>query len=177
MPLTSADLRRLIESTTLSPAQLVDWLPSEAVDLIGEPGSLVVLEQLTQRALMTLAHDDGACRFLDGTLRCSIYEARPASCRLYPFDPSFGRRGGLRRLRLLGGTECEFEQDGHNDPHALREADARRWAEHRLYLEQISAWNRLQQHRARLGRRLHGAERFFVFLGVLAPSASLCGGA
>ena len=165
VPLTHADLRRLVDATGKPAAEFVAWLPSAAVDLTGEPGSLVVLDHEQSRALMTLAQRDGACASLGADERCTVYAARPASCRLYPFSPSFGRRGGLRRLRLLSGTECDYARDGDNDPHALRVADYQRWAEHRTYLAQIEAWNRRQRHRAILGHRLHGAPEFLAFLG------------
>ena len=165
VPLTQADLRRLVDATGLSAAAFVDWLPSEAVDLTGEPGSLVVLDRAERRVLMALAHRDGACRALGPDDRCTVYAARPASCRLYPFAPSFGRRGGLRRLRLLSGTECDSKRDGLNDPHALREADDRRWAEHRSTLAMILVWNRGQRRRAMLGHHLPGATEFLAFLG------------
>ena len=165
VPLTTADLRRLVDATGQPAAELVDWLPTAHVNLTGEPGSLVVLDHAAGHALMALAQRDGACRFLGGDERCTAYEARPASCRLYPFDPSFGRRGGIRRLRLLSGTKCDYARDGDNDPHALRIADQLRWVEHRTYLAQIDTWNRFQRHRARLGRRLQSARDFLLFLG------------
>ena len=172
VPVTHADLRRLVEATGLDPAQIVDWVPTGAVDLVGEPGSLVVLDHADGRALMALAQNAAACRFLGADERCEVYAARPANCSLYPFAPSFGRRGGLRRLRLLSGTNCDFGRDGDNDPHALREADAQRWAEHRAFLVQISIWNRGQRHRSRLGHRLRGAREFFEFLGFSAQATS-----
>jgi len=165
VPLTTADLGRLVEQTGQPAAEIVAWLPTDAVDLTGEPGSLVMLEQTSPRSLMTLAQRGGECRFLAADARCSVYEARPASCQLYPFDASFGPRGGLRRLRLLGGTRCEYARDGHNDPHALREADQRRWVEHREYLAQVSDWNRSQGHRSRFGHRQLGRQEFLNFLG------------
>jgi len=165
VPLTQADLRRLVDQSGLPASEVVDWLPTDRVDLIGEPGSLVVLDHSSKRSLMTLAQRAGACRFLDEHERCGAYAARPASCRLYPFNPSFGSRGGLRRLRLLAGTRCDYARDGDNDPHALREADQQRWAEHRSYLARIEIWNRLQRHRARIGHRLHSARDFLEFLG------------
>lgn len=168
MPLTQADLRRLVDATGRAAEDFVDWLPSAAVDLTGEPGSLVVLERDEQRVLMALAHHGGACHALGADDRCTVYEARPASCRLYPFSASFGRRGGVRRLRLLSGTECQAQHDGANDAHALREADARRWAEHTSYLALIRVWNRLQRRRSRLGHRLQGAAEFLRFLGFVA---------
>ena len=165
VPLTSADLRRLVEQRGLCASEIIDWLPTAEVDLTGEPGSLVLLDQASKHVLMALAHEAGACRFLASDGRCDAYEARPASCRLYPFDASFGSRGGVRRLRLLGGARCDYARDGHNDPHALREADARRWAEHRAYLVQVNTWNRSQRHRLRLGHAVLGSRDFLAFLG------------
>jgi len=168
VPLTTADLARLVEATGRAAAELVEWLPTEEVDLTGEPGSLVELDQPARRALMALGQSAGACQFLAADGHCNVYEARPASCRLYPFDAAYGKRGGLRRLRLLGGTRCEYARDGQVDPHALREADQRRWAEHRAFLTQVSVWNRAQAHRVRFGRRALGSREFLAFLGFRA---------
>lgn len=163
VPLTTADLGRLVASTALPARALVDWQPSAAIDLTGEPGSLVQLD--VGPSAMLLKHEGGACRFLASDQQCAAYDARPATCRLYPFDPSFGARGGVRRLRLLGGTDCDYARDGHNDAHALRVADVRRWQEHVAYLEQVQRWNRLQRHRSRAGRIAQGAPEFLSFLG------------
>ena len=165
VPLTAADLQRLVAATGRLAAEFVAWLPTREVDLIGEPGSLVLLDHEGGHMLMALAQQGGACVFLDGDERCGVYAARPGNCRVYPFAASFGRRGGIRRLRLLGGTDCEAARDGDNDVHELRAADQARWAEHRSYLAQISRFNRAQRHRALLGRRLHGAREFLEFLG------------
>ena len=170
VPLTSADLARLVAASGEATEQLVAWLPPDAVDMTGEPGSFVLLEH--GRALLTLAHRAAACRFLGVDQRCTVYEGRPASCRLFPFAPSFGPRGGLRRLRLLSGTECEKAHDGDNDPHALRIADEQRWAEHRAYLAQVDSWNRSQGHRARLGHKLRGAPEFLEFVGISAAEGT-----
>ena len=165
VPLTDADVRRLVDASGLLASQVVAWLPTHEVDLTGEPGSLVLLDHPGGHALMALAQRDGACRFLGSDQRCGVYFARPGNCRVYPFAATFGRRGGIRRLRLLAGTDCDYARDGDNDVHALRAADELRWAEHRSYLEQISRWNRAQRHRSRLGRRPQGAREFLAFLG------------
>ena len=165
VPLTHADLRRLVDATGRPASEIVAWLPTREVDLTGEPGSLVLLDHPAGHALMALAQHDGACVFLGSDERCGAYSARPGNCRLYPFSASFGRRGGIRRLRLLAGTHCDYARDGDNDPHALRSADQLRWAEHGSYLAQIQRWNRAQRHRALAGRRLQGAAEFLSFLG------------
>jgi Fe-S-cluster containining protein len=164
VPLTAADVRRLVDATGEAPVHVVAWLKPEDVDMTGEPESFVLLERPGRRVLMTLAQRERACRFLDADERCTAYEARPASCRLYPFTVSFGPRGGVRRLRLLGGTECDYARDGHNDAHALRVADEQRWAEHRSYLRQVEDWNRIQRRRERLHHPLLGADEFLEFL-------------
>ena len=165
VPLTDADLRRLVDATGRPASQIVAWLPTGEVDLTGEPGSLVLLDHDGGHALMALAQQGGACIFLDEDQQCGAYAARPGNCRLYPFAATFGRRGGIRRLRLLAGTRCDYARDGHNEPHELRAADERRWAEHRTFLAQISRWNREQRRRSRLGHRLQGARSFLAFLG------------
>ncbi len=38
---------------------------------------------------MILRHQGGGCRYLGEDLRCTIYEARPLGCRIFPFDPRF----------------------------------------------------------------------------------------
>lgn len=165
VPLTDADVRRLTDATGRAASEFVAWLPTSEVDLIGEPGSLVLLDSHAGHALLVLAQRAGACVFLGSDQRCGVYSARPGNCRLYPFAASYGSRGGLRRLRLLGGTECDHARDGHTDPHLLRSADEQRWAEHRSYLALVSRWNRAQRHRTLLGRRLLGAPEFLAFLG------------
>jgi Fe-S-cluster containining protein len=164
VPLTAADVRRLVDATGEAPARVVAWLEPDDVDMTGEPESFVLLDRPGRRVLMTLAQHDRACRFLGADERCTVYEARPASCRLYPFTVSFGPRGGVRRLRLLGGTECDYARDGHNDAHALRVADEQRWAEHRSYLRHVEDWNRMQRRRERLRHALLGADEFFELL-------------
>ena len=170
VPLTSADLARLTTQSGKPAREIVEWLPTAEVDLIGEPGSLVVLGEPAARALMVLRQTSGACLFLGVGARCDVYDARPGNCRLFPFDASFGRRGGIRRLRLLGGTRCDYARDGHNDAHALRTADELRWAEHRAYLAQVQSWNRSQRHRERFGHALLGAEDFLRFLAQTGAS-------
>ncbi len=171
VPLTAADLRRVLEATGSEASEVIEWLLPDAVDMTGEPGSFVWLER-GRRALMTLAQRDAACRFLGENARCTVYDARPASCRLYPFTASFGGRGGLSRLRLLSGTECESARDGHTDPHALRVADELRWSEHAQYLKQVEHWNRSQRQRARMGHGQHGEREFLRFLGFFSKNGA-----
>src|SRR6478736_1183398 len=77
VPLTHADVRRLADATGRAAARFVAWLPTHEVDLIGEPGSLVVLDHDAGHALMVLAQREGACVLLGSDERCTAYAARP----------------------------------------------------------------------------------------------------
>ncbi len=81
----SGRLASVVDATGRAAAQFVDWLPSAAVDLTGEPGSLVVLDHDERRVLMTLAHHDGACALLGADERCTVYarDPRAASVSVY----------------------------------------------------------------------------------------------
>lgn len=170
VPVTDLDVRRLAAARPGSDLNdWLDWLSPEAVDMSGEPETFVELPH--GRHLLVLRQADGACRWLEQR-RCAVYDARPRSCRLFPWDVSLGRRGGVRRLTLLPGSEiCEGARDGRTRPELL--AEHKRWerAELAAYVRRVTAWNRLQARRKRLGKPLLGAARFLESLlrGVHAP--------
>lgn len=162
VPLTDADLARLIAASGEPAHELIEWLPPDAVDMAGEPSSFV--ELASGRRVMVLAQRDGACRFLTSD-RCSVWPARPRSCRLYPLDPSFGRRSGIRRLRVLtAGVDCRYTLDGEVPLSALRQDDAELKRELCDFHQLLERWNRAQLRRRRLMRRLLGAEEFLATL-------------
>ncbi len=162
VPLTGADLARLAESTCRKPGDLVEWLSPTEIDLTGEPETLVLLDRGFR--WLALRQEAGACLFLDGDDRCSAYDARPIPCRTYPLVASFGRRGGVRRLRLLRGSECDFARDGHVDATALRENTRRQDEELADFARAIASWNRIQKHRGRLSLELLKGDDFVAWL-------------
>lgn len=157
--LTAADVGRLgLQSLT----HAVEWLRAEQVDMVGEPGSFVVLPE--GRRLLALKHVNGGCIFLNEN-RCTVYDKRPRSCRLFPFDVTLGRRSGVRRLRLLGQQRCEAEWAEALPPQRLASEKRAELRELAAYLRVVSQFNRLQKQRQRLGKRLLDAKVFFERLG------------
>lgn len=171
VPVTDSDVRRLAAALPNAElADLFDWLAPHDVDMSGEPETFVELP--TGRHLLVLRQVGGACAHL-AEQRCTVYDARPRSCRLFPWDVNLGRRGGVRRLALLPGAQvCESTMDGNLRPEHL--AEHKRWerAELTAYVRRVTAWNRLQARRKRLGKPLLGAARFLESLlrGVHAPT-------
>ncbi len=164
VPVTDADVRRL--TSTLSHGALIEerleWLSPQQVDMSGEPETFVELN--VGRRLLVLRQVSEACVFLEGN-RCSTYGTRPRSCRLYPWDVDLGRRGGVRRLRLLHQyTPCEATYDGVIRPQQLAEQKRLERRELAVYVQRVAVWNRRQRRRMRLGKALLAAEQFLESL-------------
>jgi Fe-S-cluster containining protein len=161
--LTHHDLARLQTATGEAAENLVDWLAPDEVDMTGEPASFVELRE--GRRLMVLGKRNGACRFLDETLRCQVYGARPSDCRLYPFAIEARADALTAKLALLELVPCENGHDGAENAEQLGAADLERWAELEAYQVLVARWNRLARHRQRLGHRARGGREFLEFLG------------
>jgi Fe-S-cluster containining protein len=166
LPLTDADVVRIAEHTGDSPTDFVRFVDRHAIDLDGEPEAFALLRQ--GRRVMILRHQGGACRYLGADQRCRIYGARPLGCRIFPFDPSFTRKGTLRRLRLIDAAQCDYALDGVNDVDSMRSLHQRYEAATRAYQQKIAAWNRLQTQRKRAGKALRTARKFLEYLGAMA---------
>jgi Fe-S-cluster containining protein len=166
VPLTDADLARLANATGREPAELVEWLEPDAVDMVGEPESFVLLPQ--GRRLMTLAWQGDGCRFLEDN-RCSVYAARPVSCRIYPFDVTSGRRGGVRRLRLLDLTGCEHEWARAQRQTLVANQAAQLRRELVAFARHVEAFNRRQHHHRRLGKPYLSPDDWYQTLRLIRP--------
>jgi Fe-S-cluster containining protein len=162
VPLTGADLQRLVATTERAPAELVQWLAPDEVDMTGEPETFVRLP--AGRRLMVLAWSGDGCALLDGEL-CGVHPSRPMSCRAYPFHAVLGRRNGIRRLQLLDTSACRHTW---GTPTAQRDVANVALAQRReleAYTRYVQAFNRVQQSLARLGKRLLGVDAFYSRLG------------
>jgi Fe-S-cluster containining protein len=162
VPLTDADLRRLLEAGR-DPLEHVEWLTPDEIDMTGEPETWVRLSGLR---LMVLKWRDDACSFWGSSEGCTVYDARPLACRTYPLWATFGRRGGVKRLRLIDGSAsvCDFARDGHVDVPTLRADTQRQTTELVRYAERVAGWNRLQNRRIRFRQALEGGEDFIRWL-------------
>lgn len=165
LPLTNEDVRRLAAATGDEPADFVRFLPSSAIAMDHEPEAFLRLRQ--GRRVMTLRQSNGRCRYLTSEDRCSVHDARPLGCRVFPLDATFGKRDGrLRRLTLIQATTCEYELDGRQSVPRLRRLTADYEAANARWHLWIAEWNRRQASRARRGLAAQPARALFEFLGL-----------
>jgi Fe-S-cluster containining protein len=163
LPLTDADVRGIARRTGDAPKDFVRWVDRHGIDMDDEPESFVMLR--LGRRVMVLRHERGGCRYL-GESGCTIYSSRPTGCRIFPFDPSFDKRGNLRRLKLIDATECPYELDGENSVDALRVLHERHEQATRSYQEKVAEWNAQQKRRRRSGKAAQTAREFLEYLGL-----------
>jgi Fe-S-cluster containining protein len=164
LPLTHADLARIVENSRLRAAEVVKWVSSREIDLA--PGSENFVSLRVGPRVMVLRHTRRGCRFLGADNRCSIYSFRPLGCRIFPFDPDFDRSGKLVRLRMIDATDCPYESDGSNDRRKLLRLNTDTERELAEYHAKVAEWNRAQTRRRRRGQSPSPAAEFLQYLGL-----------
>ena len=165
LPLTDEDITRIQQRTGVQAQDFVRWVDRMAIDMDDEPEAFVRLRQ--GKRVMVMRQGRGGCHFLGADDRCTIYASRPLGCRIFPFDPTFGKDGKLRRLQLIQATDCQYELDGANDVDAMRELHQRHESTTARYQARILEWNQEQNRRKRQGRVAQTARDFLTFIGVL----------
>lgn len=150
VPVTRADLVRLRAETGHAPGEVVELLGPDQIDLAGEPSAFFELD--VGRRALSLRWREGGCTLLGADGRCTAYDARPLACRAFPLSATRGKRGGLKRLRLLPVADCPWERGPPRAPHAvaaLFDSLERELAAHHAF---VAAFNRETKRRRRLGR-------------------------
>jgi Fe-S-cluster containining protein len=163
LPLTDRDLERIVDRTGDKASDVVVWIDKDGIEMDDEPEAFVMLTQ--GKRVMVLRHQRGRCRYLGDDNRCTIYQSRPLGCRVYPFDPTFSKKGSLRRLAIVQATECPYELDGDNDVDTMRDLHERYDAAHQAFNERIADWNRLQKRRRQQGKGAQTGRQFLQYLG------------
>ncbi len=110
---TPWDVKRIAKMTGNNPKDFLEFLTAEDIDGADEDDP-TWLEVGDQRYLMALKRDaKTGCYFLNQKTRyCSIYEARPLLCRLYPFKVVESRSGEYKGFVLHDDVGCPRHRDG-----------------------------------------------------------------
>jgi Fe-S-cluster containining protein len=164
LPLTDADVRRISERTGERPEEFVKWVDKNGIEMDDEPEGFVSLRQ--GKRVMVLRHGRRGCRFLGEDNRCTIYTSRPLGCRIFPFDPTFGKDGKLRRLTLIQATDCQYQLDGKNDVKEMKKLHERYEDATEAFQDKIASFNKEQTKRKRNGQSAQTARQFFDYLGL-----------
>ena len=106
------DVRRIMKMTGADTEDFIEFLtPEEIEDVdLDDPTWLKIKGELYIMALKR--HETEGCHFLDKqTKYCTIYEARPLLCRLYPFEMLESKKGKFKGFRLHKDVGCPKNTD------------------------------------------------------------------
>jgi hypothetical protein len=107
------DVRRIMRMTGQDPFDFIEFLTPEEIDDV-DLDDPTWLELDGKKYIMALKRDEVlGCQFLNReTKLCSIYEARPLLCRLYPFKVVEDDAGKYRGFTLHEDVGCPKHSDG-----------------------------------------------------------------
>jgi len=116
---TPFDVRRIALETGEDPYDFVEFLSPEEIEDVPKSDP-TWLECDDDRYLMALRRHEkpgkrrhNGCYFLDQkTKKCSIYEARPILCRLFPFKLHETRDGDFKAFTLHKDIACPKDTQG-----------------------------------------------------------------
>jgi Fe-S-cluster containining protein len=94
-----------------------------------------------RRAMVLRKTGAGKCKFQARGRACSVYAARPQTCRTFPYSVDFGPAGAVSEIRLNKVLDCNAEKRREIDVDALA-ADARKEnREDKEYYRLVKRWN------------------------------------
>jgi Fe-S-cluster containining protein len=163
VPVSHEDVARLMKGTGLKARDVCAFYKTEDFDDAGEGLQWINLDggrrTLGLRKRFDKENDRDACGFFKDN-RCSVYEHRPVTCRVWPFTLGFDATGKrLTRLSINPALPCPYELDGKNTvPELLAHW---RWDDRQdvAWEAKVVEWNRTHS--------VGTEEEFLAFVGLL----------
>lgn len=140
---TPYDVVRIARATGRRPHEFVEFLrPGEVTEVEADDPSWLDVDG--ERFIMALRRDaKRGCLFLDRAhARCTVYDARPILCRLFPFRLHESRDGVFRGFSLHQDVGCPRHQDGVMQTRPLYELYRQDCAKQDDYHDLVRVFNR-----------------------------------
>ena len=148
-------VRRLVAGTGMQASDFVRFFDTTQTDFERDREGWIRFPY--GRRLLGLRKRNKRCIFLDGDNRCTAYDARPITCRTFPFMIDLDDNGTIENVEMNTGIRCGCPNGVHVSISRLR-ADARREdREDTAYYRKLRRWNN--------NGHTGGKETFLEFLG------------
>jgi len=123
VPVTHLDIKRLMLGTKLPASQIAEFYKSSEFADEGEGLQFVELDLGARVMCLKKRYDEKeereACKFYRDQ-RCTVYEHRPVTCRVWPFTLSLDSEGRrITKMSINDALPCPYELDGMNEPKQL----------------------------------------------------------
>jgi Fe-S-cluster containining protein len=163
VPITDEDIRRLMKGTGLSPFDICTFYKAEDFEDKGEGLEFANLDgglrTLGLRKKFDKDNDRDSCKFFKDN-RCSVYESRPVTCRVWPFTLAFDATGKrVTKVSINDSLPCPFELDGKNTVPEL--VSVWNWDDRQdaSWSSKVKEWNRTHSTGTE--------EEFLTYLGLM----------
>lgn len=141
VPVTHKDLLRLMKATGKTAKQIVRFCSFSEMEFDAESGLWISFK--SGRRAMILRKKSGRCMFQTAKRACAEYEARPQTCRTFPYDVTFedSKNDAAEEIALNTVLPCNAVKCAKIDLEKLL-ADVRKEnREDREYHKLVKAWN------------------------------------
>ena len=163
VPITDEDMRRMVKGTGLDPFDICSFYKADDFEDKGEGLEFANLDggpkTLGLRKKFDKDNDRDSCKFFKDN-RCSVYESRPVTCRVWPFTLSFDATGKrVSKVSINDSLPCPYELDGKNTVSELKAVWDWDDRQDSSWSAKVKEWN-----------RTHTAgteEEFLKYLGLL----------
>ena len=145
VPVTDADVRRLVKKSGKSADEIVRFYDITEIDFESDADAWVRFAY--GKRAMGLKKKKNRCQFLDDNKRCTVYEARPATCRTFPLAIETNDAGTkLEDLSLNTIMKRKYPTGPKKTIKQVLEDANREDIEDADYFERIERWNKKGNH-------------------------------
>jgi Fe-S-cluster containining protein len=141
VPVTHKDVARLIKHTGLPASALVRFCPSSEMAYDDDSGLWIKFKSI-RRAMVLRKRRDGRCIFQTPEKACSAYEARPQTCRTFPYNVDFDGKKiteiTLNEVMKCNAVKCS---KGSIDIDAVIANVKKEYREDNSYHKSVKQWN------------------------------------
>jgi Fe-S-cluster containining protein len=143
VPVNATDVARLVEGTGLAVHKIVAFHAKDDFSSGADDLAYAVLDEGPRvMCLRRRETEEGdPCRFY-GEGACTVYEHRPVTCRLWPFDVTVDASGRLAQLAVNDAVPCPYELDGDVAEQSIVSTWEQSERQDDRWHRQVAAWNR-----------------------------------
>jgi len=142
IPITHKDLGRLVKATGKPAGQIVRFCPDSEMEFDAESGLWIAFK--SGKKAMVLRKKSERCMFQTNDCACAAYEARPQTCRTFPYSVEFEDVKCLTvcDISLNGVLDCNAAKCSKIDIDKLLTEVCKENREDKEYHRLIKSWNK-----------------------------------
>jgi len=158
IPITHKDLERLVKVTGMPASRIVRFCSDSEMEFDADSGLWISFK--TGKKAMVLRKRRGRCVFQTKTCTCKAYEARPQTCRTFPYSVDFedAKCKEVNKISLNNIIDCKGVKCKEIDVDNLIANVRRESREDRAYHGLIRVWNKS-------GGDMCGSIDFLMYIG------------